>query len=268
MLLRRMYDEQRPGDFNRMVARLTDGPRYGIASITLAALPTREAVTLNYDTLYERACRALNQPLTVLPDEPVLDAGRWLLKLHGTVTDPTTIVLTREDYLGYGRGRDALSALAKAMLMTRHLLFVGFGFADDHFHELMHDVRQVFPSRERGPKLGTALMVSDDPLRQRLWQDDVELVALEPGANPEEQARKLEIFLDMLLAFAGRGSEYFLRASYEPLLTEDEQTLRGRLLDFIEKSTTAERQAPAWKALEGALESLGYDRRGREHPPR
>ncbi|MFW0772756.1 SIR2 family NAD-dependent protein deacylase [Paenarthrobacter nitroguajacolicus] len=59
--------------------------------------------------------------------------GEWLLKLHGSVSKPDTIVLTRDDYLGFNSSRAALSALVKAHLLTHHLLFVGFGVADDHF---------------------------------------------------------------------------------------------------------------------------------------
>ena len=258
LLLRRMYEDQHCGDFNTAVAGLTEASHYGLASIMLAGLPTREAVTLNYDTLYERACNALGQRLTVLPDEQVVDAGRWLLKLHGSVNDPSSIVLTRDDYLGYGCGRDALSALAKAMLMTRHLLFVGFGLTDDHFHELMHDVRMVFPRRKGGHRLGTALMVGEDPLREELWRHDVNIVRLMPGGRPEMQARELEVFLDMLLAFTGRGSGYFLRLSYEPLLTDDERSLRRRLLEFARATSASERQTPAWASLRAALEGLGW----------
>ncbi len=188
----------------------------------------------------------------------MVDAGRWLLKLHGTVADPSTIVLTREDYLGYERARDALSALAKAMLMTRHLLFVGFGFADDHFHELMHDVRQVMPQSGNGLRVGTALMVGEDPVREQLWEDDVRLVSLLPDAAVTEQARQLEIFLDMLLAYSGRGSEYFLRPSFEPLLTDHERRFRRRLLEFVRETSAEERLTAAWSNLQGVLESLGW----------
>lgn len=72
-----------------------------------------------------------------------IEHDRWLLKLHGTVDDPETIVLTRSDYLGFNTERAALSSIVKATLMTRHVLFVGFGMRDDHFHEIIHDVRRA-----------------------------------------------------------------------------------------------------------------------------
>jgi hypothetical protein len=256
-VLRRLLTE-RGASFNETVARHVQAPRYGLAPAQLAALPTREAVTLNYDTLYEKASRDMGQHLAVLPEEAVQPDGRWLLKLHGTVTRPDTIVLTREDYLGYGRGREALSALAKAMLLTRHLLFVGFGLADDHFHELMHDVREVLPTSVRGEgKLGTALLMEPDALRTRLWGADLDLVPM-GGADVPEQGRRLEIFLDCLLAHADRGLHFFLDERYRHRLTAPEQRLRRRLLGLTAEATPDERGTPAWAEVEALLRSLGH----------
>lgn len=244
--------------FNHAVARHTDRSRYGLAPALLAGLPTTEAVTLNYDTLYERASRDGRRELAVLPEQAARPGQRWILKLHGTVKHPETIVLTREDYLGYGRGREALSALAKAMLLTRHLLFVGFGLADDHFHELMHDVRAVLPKEVRGEgKLGTALLLEPDPLRTRLWGDDLDLLAI-GGADRQSQGRRLEVFLDCMLAHADQGLPFFLDDRYRHRLTEAELRLRRRLHHLAVEADEDERRTPAWAEVAALLRSLGH----------
>ncbi|MEJ7705747.1 MAG: SIR2 family protein [Geodermatophilaceae bacterium] len=232
---------------------------YGLASALLAGLPTTKAVTLNYDTLYERASRDAGRELAVLPEETVRPGERWLLKLHGTVDRPSTIVLTREDYLGYRRGREAPSALAKALLLTRHLLFVGFGLADDHFHELMHDVREVRPTERRpGSKLGTALVLQRDPLQERLWAAEINLVPV-GGDGVAEQARMLEIFLDCLLAHAESDLQFFLGPRYAHRLTQAEARLRDRLIAFATAASEEERGPPAWQEIERAVRDLGHN---------
>ncbi len=249
--------EQRNRAFNETVARHTDADRYGLAPAILSGLPTREAVTLNYDTLYEKASADAGRPPAILPQEAVRPGERWLLKLHGTVTHPETIVLTREDYLGYGRARQALSAIAKAMLLTRHLLFVGFGLADDHFHELMHDVRQVLPRSVRGEaRLGSALLLAADPLTTRLWGDDLDLIAMN-GPDIAARGRLLEIFLDCLLAHADQGLGFFLDDRYRHRLSPAEQRLRQRLLDLA-GAEADERDSPAWAQVQALLRSLGH----------
>jgi hypothetical protein len=255
-VLRHLHPDR--ATFARAVADRTRAERYGLAPALLAGLPSREAVTLNYDELYETAAADIGRRPAVLPEETVGPDGHWLLKLHGTVARPGTIVLTREDYLGYGRGREALSALAKAMLLTRHLLFVGFGLADDHFHELMHDVREVLPPADRrGNALGTAVTLSPSALRERMWSRDLELVAV-GGEDVEHQARRLEIFLDCLLAHADQGLSFFLDGRYRHRLTTPEQRLRERLLALAAEAGPDERQTLMWTEVESLLRSLGH----------
>jgi hypothetical protein len=252
-VLRMLHPDR--GAFTAAVAAHTRAERYGLAPALLAGLPTTEAVTLNYDELYEKACADVGTPLAVLPHQAVLPGQRWLLKLHGSVSAPETIVLTREDYLGYGRGREALSALAKALLLTRHLLFVGFGLADDHFHELVHDVREVLPPEARHGRLGTALVLSPDRLRSRLWGSDLDLVAM-GGDDVAAQGRRTEMFLDCLLAHADRGLSFFLDRRFAHRLTDAETTLRERLLALEAAAGPAERATDAWSVVADALARL------------
>ncbi|HWH29921.1 MAG TPA: SIR2 family protein, partial [Mycobacteriales bacterium] len=143
-----------------------------------------------------------------------------------------------------------------AMLLTRHLLFVGFGLADDHFHELMHDVREVLPPDRLEARLGTAVLLSTSPLRQRMWGGELDLVDVGGDGIPE-QARRLEIFLDCLLAHADQGLSFFLDDRYRHRLDDTELRLRDRLLRLVAETTPAERATVAWSRLAATLGSLG-----------
>lgn len=159
-VLEQLYADQHdaPEAFGQAVADAVDLPRYGLAPALLAALPSTGAITLNYDRLFETACGDAQRPGTVVPENIPAVGNDWLLKLHGSVSQPESIVLTRADYLGYNSNRDALSALVKAHLLTHHLLFVGFGLTDDHFHEIVHDVRRALPNNaSNNHQMGTVL---------------------------------------------------------------------------------------------------------------
>lgn len=214
-ILQTLYEERSSREglwFNQAVADEVQLHRYGLAPALLAGLPSKQAITLNYDDLFERASADADKSLSVIPEKRAESGDRWLLKLHGTVKDPATIVLTKDDYLGYKTNRDALSALVKATLMTHHLLFVGFGLADDHFHEIVHDVRRALPLDSKNDSgLATALTLFRDELDERAWKDKLTLVPMsEDGKDVGESARTLEIFLDMLLAYATDSHSYFL----------------------------------------------------------
>lgn len=93
--------------------------------------------------------------LSILPMSPSPSADRWLMKMHGCVRVPDSIVLTRRDYIRYAETSAALGGAARcqydvqsscmmslsllagilqALLMTKHVLFIGFSMTDDNFH--------------------------------------------------------------------------------------------------------------------------------------
>lgn len=207
------------------VADVMTAPHHALTHGLLANLPVRETVTLNYDELFEMAAADASAPVSVLPYEPAQD--RWLLKLHGCIRPNRRrdIVLTRNDYLSLGEHRATLTGLVQALLVTRHMLFVGFGLGDDHLHAVVYDVRRALGHGRRG-KMGTALVFDRDALLEELWQDDLDFVPMDRPMP--EAARRLELFLDHLLLLASTSDRHLFDPSFTALLTDEERRLRDR----------------------------------------
>lgn len=265
--LRTVFIEAKPGGstepdggFARAIADSVTLPRYGLAPALLASLKTEQAITLNYDELFEFAASDAGDPCAVIPEGSSGPSHKWLLKLHGSVTNPEGIVLTRDDYLGYSTSREALSAIVKATLITHHLLFVGFGLADDHFHQILHDVRRALPSGMSGnQEIATALTLRRDALDAKLWQGRLSLIPMGEAASiVADSARALEIFLDALLAFATDGHSYLLAPGYEAVLEEPDKALRKSLLDLVRNADDQQRSTGSWLAVEELLKELGW----------
>lgn len=218
-------------DFGKAVARHTTAHRYGLAPILLAALPTREAVTLNYDQLYEMASEDAGQPTAILPFDPLKDSQRWLLKMHGCVSKPESIVLTRGDYIDFRSEGATASSLAKAILMTKHLLFAGFGLADDHFHEIVHDVGKSWKDQE---SFGTALVLGPALGHRAVWGDRIGFVSFTEGSRAR-QARSLEVFLDVLGAYATRSEAFVMDERYDSEISPEERAAKGHLQEFLRR---------------------------------
>jgi hypothetical protein len=249
-------------NFGQMVAQQVEVSQYGLTPALLASLPCDQAVTLNYDRLFEIASADVGRTVTVLPDAPAAAGGRWLLKLHGSVTDPDSIVLTRDDYLGYAANRGALSAVVKALLFTHRLLFVGFGLADDHVHAIVHDVRRAMPAAGQGRTFGSALVLTEEPLQERIWRGKVEVVPMAgsgDGSGTGVGARTLEIFLDCLLAHAVNSQRFLLADGYAEVLSPAELALRRRLLDLVASVSSDERLTSSWALIADALHDLGFE---------
>ena len=249
-----------PEGYRAAFSGLLESRRYSLAHGLLASLRTREAITTNYDDLYERAASTAGKTCAVLPYEPVLKHDRWLLKLHGTVDRPDEIVLTRHDYLGLPARAGALFGVLQAMLMTRHMLFVGYSLTDDSFHQVMHEVRQA---RAGVPgKVGTAIVLFDDPLLEELWGDELDIVAIAPqpskgpsAADVSAAARDLDRFLDHVGLLAADVTSFLLDPTYASMLDDEERALSKELAEaaFLVKGGSG----PIAKRLQEQFARLG-----------
>lgn len=251
---------------------------FSLAHSLLAGLPVAEFVTTNYDDLLERASVAAGNSPAILPYQPVSNASRWILTLHGSCAHPDDIVLTREDYLRYADRRAALGAIVQAMLITRHMLFVGFSLTDDNFHRIVDEVRKAlhgsssarsgaeqFGTHATGASLtrnrgafGTALLLGDDPLMRQLWAKDLSLFGF--GATVDthaEAARLMEVFLDLVLAEASRGVSPILDPAYDGVLTHEEREIAAALRDLELHVSSGARHSPAWAPVAALLRRLG-----------
>ncbi|MBI1913490.1 MAG: SIR2 family protein [Planctomycetes bacterium] len=237
------------------VADRLGATHYSVVHALLATLPTTEAVTTNYDTLFEMASAAVGRPVDVLPYQAASGSRPWLLKLHGCVSQPADIVLTREDYLRYDSSRAALAGLVQGLLITRHMLFVGFSLVDDNFHRIADAVRRAV---KREP-FGTSLSVAGNRLLRQVWDRDLDWVEL--GGLPGS-ARLLEVFLDRLAGMTAVTGGHLFDQKYEATLTETEIALRDRLRnlsEFTRDLPKQDRQGAAWEEVRGLLARLGDD---------
>lgn len=263
----------KPGEtLGAAVATLLQGlaRRHALGHALMSNLPVDEVVTTNYDDLFEVASRDVERPCKIIPGQPAARGERFILKMHGCVTRPQSIVLTREDYLKFQENRTALAGIVQALLLTRHMLFVGFGFADDNFHRIAHAVRSALRGEEGGSDaggaargrrhgpFGTNLVVGDKSLVRELWADDLDWIALAEHASVgAEQARLAEIFLDRLAASALTATAHLGDPRYEAVLSDAERALRDRLERFADETGAAEKGTAAWAEVERLLQRLG-----------
>ncbi|MEM1347783.1 MAG: SIR2 family protein [Myxococcota bacterium] len=242
---------------------------YSLAHALLAAMPTKQTITTNYDTLFEDASRHIGRMIRTLPYEPVAAGWRWILKMHGCINHPDDIVVTREDYMRYAERRNALAGIVQALLLTKHMLFVGFSLEDDNFHRIADDVRKVVrTTRTSGTPaepFGTSLVLLDRPFLSQMWDGEIELISMQLADHERplhrqmaEAARKLEIFLDYLLAKV-HDPHYLLNKRFAHLLSDGEEQLGALLLELVRQTTPEVRQTPSWPKIAKLLVTLGWN---------
>ncbi len=105
----------------------------------------RYIVTTNWDLLFEAAARQLGMRYQVLSENADAPAFSFdshnLLKIHGSVDKPRSLVATSDDYENYPDTHDALLDRVAALLATNTVLFVGYGLHDEHLRRLLARIR-------------------------------------------------------------------------------------------------------------------------------
>lgn len=262
--------EERMGraKFCQTVADLVSGGKYTPAHAILAELRVT-ACTTNYDDLFERA--AIGGVVNRLPwdSNAVSEASkkketRCVTKLHGCVSHPRTIVLTRKDYLRYGDKKQALRGVVQSMLLTTHVMFVGFSMTDDNLHLIIDESRECLEGKSgKDPKgvFGTILSLKENEMFRNLWDQDFDVVTCGKTWD-DNPAWVHDCFLDCLgneVAGKKKMAGMILDENFENFLTAEEKTIRELLqplLDFVKKDKKI-KKSPVWGSVEALLEELG-----------
>ncbi|MHA5053041.1 SIR2 family protein [Streptomyces sp. SD15] len=112
----------------------------------LVELPVPLVVTTNFDDLIEMTYRAQRKPYNAVTR--AVDAGFWssdrvqIVKIHGDLAHPESIVITSNDYEGITTDRPSLVRLLSATLQTRTVLFLGYSVTDPDLRILLTQLRQ------------------------------------------------------------------------------------------------------------------------------
>lgn len=107
---------------NTIKNKLGKWTRYSLTHSLLPALPVKEVITTNYDELFEKAWGHMgSDDLTILPTKKISpNTRRWLFKMHGCLSDPQRIVLTRSSYTRYDETLPALAGIVQSFLISDH----------------------------------------------------------------------------------------------------------------------------------------------------
>jgi len=244
------------------------GTRFSLQHGLIASLPCSEFITTNVDYLFELAAELPDTPrLKSMPSRDGVQVGdRWLLKLHGSVEQNGSLVFTREHYIESFKANRALVGLVQSMLLTRHMLFVGYGLRDEDFHELVHEVNAARGADEGSSVMGTVLALFDDPTRSDLWSGIVSILPMRPapdrnpgGGDFQGAVRDLERFLDLIGFLSADVTKFVLSPKFDQHQSESHRALIERLDRVISAfdDDSVDTSGEAWRLVEQTLRALG-----------
>lgn len=120
----------------------------------LVRYPWDVIFTTNFDQLLEHAFHEMGRDVDVIIEDTqvgrVTERTRTtLVKMHGCVSRPPTMVVTREDYDAYEARHPATIMYLQSLLANRTFLFVGFSLRDPNFRDIYRIVQQELGSFRR-----------------------------------------------------------------------------------------------------------------------
>lgn len=139
--------------------------------IRLLSLPWRDVFTTNYDTLLERAADKLNkQGKTIYSiisnDEEIgIKSPPFIMKLHGDIRSPKSIVITEEDYRKYPSFHQAMIGYIRHSIMMETLVLIGFSGNDPNFIQWLGWVKDALSENQRKVYLLTVDDISESMVK-------------------------------------------------------------------------------------------------------
>lgn len=194
----------------------------------IVGLPVQRIYTTNFDTLLEQASQKkqinrnviFNASHVGFSDTSTLS----IVKLHGDLGDPNSIVISARDFYSYFAKNPAVADLLKVELQTHTVLFLGYSFSDPNLGMILGN--SAVQSGSSRPLLYSLQFNPSDLYIQAMNARGVKVIRLpvEPGTAEADQAVQdwLLSFRQSLISFERRKSRFsrvskHLRESILPL---------------------------------------------------
>lgn len=107
-------------------------------------------VTTNYDPLFEFAYQAGIKKITHENELPLISDNQEktiLIKIHGDLSDPDSIVITTADYEKMDKSSITLDKI-KSLLAEYSVAFIGYSIRDSYIEEMLRDIDQRLQLRK------------------------------------------------------------------------------------------------------------------------
>jgi hypothetical protein len=163
----------------------------------IVGLPVQRIYTTNFDDLLEQASHKNGLNRTVISNASQVglsDTSKLsIVKLHGDLNDPASLVFTASDYYSYFTKNPAVADLLKVELQTRTVLFLGYSFSDFDLGMILGKV--ALQSGATRPLLFSLQLRPTELATAALKRRGVKAIPIDATAGEPEASDKIEAWL-------------------------------------------------------------------------
>ncbi len=204
-------------------------------------------VTTNYDSLLE----PMFPNYEVIVGQQIfrksfLVVGE-IFKIHGTVTDPTSLVFTKEDYEEFNTDKRYLSAKLLTYFAEHPLLFVGYKAGDQNIKNVLFDISRMFrPDMTLSPNI--YILQWDETQNEESYPPREQVLEVGNGVNVRVKSITASSFEWVFKAFGTNGS--LAKVDLKAL-----RALMARTVNLIRSDIPAKHVEVNYQTLEHAIAS-------------
>ena len=146
-------------DYVDAMRQIFDIPRYQQSPLHEAILriDPKVLITTNYDTVYDRYCQqgqaAEGYNVFKYTDHHLVgqlrSPIRCVIKAHGCITDPDSIVLTRSSYFSAKQRNPHFFRTLDALFLTHTIIFIGYSLGDPDIQIALENANISAPSTHK-----------------------------------------------------------------------------------------------------------------------
>lgn len=122
-------------------------------------------ITTNYDRLIESSSSEYrNQYDIIVRDKDLLNSekSKYIIKMHGDILKPDTIVLKEQDYLEYSQNHVVIELFIKALLTDHIFLFLGYSLVDYNVKQIISWINYLRSNNNISKNIGYIVLDSED----------------------------------------------------------------------------------------------------------
>jgi hypothetical protein len=146
-------------DYHDKIRQIFEVPRYAPSKIheAILGIDPKIVITTNFDTIYDQYCRqgdaAEGYNIFKYSDEHLVSQLRspirCVIKAHGCVTVPESLVLSRSDFFLAKQRAPHFYKTLDALFLTHTILFLGYSLYDPDVQLVLENVNISTPSSHR-----------------------------------------------------------------------------------------------------------------------